>query len=191
MNKIKQNALALIAGSFLLTSCGLSLDDDYVGGDFGKLVQKEQEWNDSIDVIDNIGIEDNYKQRLYSHKNENFDFKAKGSLNEIHVGARIECNGNGGNMTIYCIEQFRDESWQYGPEIIFKNLKGNKMTNADGYTVRMLDSLEIGKKTYRDVLEFDATEAENNGCNYDKFYISAVDGLLRIDLLDSIKIERQ
>ena len=180
MNKIQQNVLALIAGSFLLTSCGLSLDDDYVGGDFGKLVQKEQEWNDSIDVIDNIGIEDNYKQRLYSHKNENFDFKAKGSLNEIHVGARIECN-----------EQFRDESWQYGPEIVFKNLKGNKMTNADGYTVRMLDSLEIGKKTYRDVLEFDATEAENNGCNYDKFYISAVDGLLRIDLLDSIKIERQ
>ena len=94
-------------------------------------------------------------------------------------------------MTISCIEQFRDDSWQYGPEIVFKNLKGNKMTNADGYTVRMLDSLEIGKKTYRDVLEFDATEAENNGCNYDKFYISAVDGLLRIDLLDSIKIVRQ
>ena len=100
MNKIQQNVLALIAGSFLLTSCGLSLDDDYVGGDFGKLVQKEQEWNDSIDVIDNIGIEDNYKQRLYSHKNEHIDINTTGYINKIHVGAIIECTSNGGKKTI-------------------------------------------------------------------------------------------
>ena len=65
------------------------------------------------------------------------------------------------------------------------------MTNKDGYTIRMLDSLNVGKVTYRNILEFDATGAEENVCNYDKFYIAATKGLIRIDLQDSIKIERR
>ncbi|MBO7383359.1 MAG: hypothetical protein J6U07_01935 [Fibrobacter sp.] len=47
----------------------------------------------------------------------------------------------------------------------------------------------MGKK--EDVLEFDATGAEENSCNFDKFYVAAQDGLLRIDLQDTITIERK
>ena len=65
------------------------------------------------------------------------------------------------------------------------------MTNSDGYTVRMLDSLTVSKKTYKNVLEFDATGADDNSCNFDKFYVATRDGLLRIDLQDSITIERK
>jgi len=190
MNKFVKLAGFLTAG-MALSACGMFEDDDYVGGDFAKLVQKEQEWNDTIKVEDNWGIEDAYSERIYSHKPENFYFETSGDLNEINIDLRVECDGDGGKMTVSCLRYFRDGIWHYGPDIVFKDLDGNKMTNSDGYTVRMLDSLTVGKKTYKDVLEFDATGADDNSCNFDKFYVAARDGLLRIDLQDTITIERK
>ena len=190
MNKFS-TAVSLAALSLMLSSCGMFEDDDYVGGDFEKLVQKEQEWSDTIKVEDNWGIEDTYSERIYSHKPENFYFETSGDLNEINIDLRVECDGDGGKMTVSCLRYRRDGIWHYGPDIVFKDLDGNKMTNSDGYTVRMLDSLTVGKKTYKDVLEFDATGADDNSCNFDKFYVAARDGLLRIDLQDTITIERK
>ena len=190
MNKLMKLA-SLLAAGMALTSCGMFEDDDYVGGDFEKLVQKEQEWSDTIKVEDNWGIEDTYSERIYSHKPENFYFETSGDLNEINIDLRVECDGDGGKMTVSCLRYRRDGIWHYGPDIVFKDLDGNKMTNSDGYTVRMLDSLTVGKKTYKDVLEFDATGADDNSCNFDKFYVAARDGLLRIDLQDTITIERK
>ena len=191
MNKFSTAAL-LAALSFSLSSCGMfDVDDPYVGGDFGKMVQKEQEWGDTVRVIDNLGIEDSYRERIHSHKPEYFEFEARGFLNEITIGVNIDCDENGGKMTITCLQYFRDGMWHYGPDIVFSNLDGDKMTNSDGYMVRMLDSLKVGKKTYKDVLEFDATGADENICNYDRFYVSANKGLLRIDLQDTITIERK
>lgn len=190
MNKLTKLASLLIAG-MALTSCGMFEDDDYVGGDFEKLVQKEQEWSDTVKVVDSWGIEDSYDERIYSHKPENFYFETSGDLNEINIDLRVECDGDGGKMTVSCLRYRRDGIWHYGPDIVFKDLDGNKMTNSDGYTVRMLDSLTVGKKTYKDVLEFDATGADDNSCNFDKFYVAARDGLLRIDLQDTITIERK
>ena len=191
MNRFSITA-SLAALSLALSSCGMfNMDDPYVGGDFGRLVQKEQEWNDTVKVVDNWGIEDSYDERIYSHKPENFYFEASGSLNEINIDMRIECDYDGGKMVVSCLRYFRDGMWHYGQDIVFKDLDGNKMTNSDGYTVRMLDSLDVGQKTYKDVLEFDATGAEKNNCNFDKFYVAARDGLLRIDLQDTITIERK
>ena len=191
MNKFS-TAATLAALTLTLTSCGMfDMSDPYVGGDFAKLVQKEQEWSDTIKVVDNWGIEDSYSERIYSHKPEYFEFEASGSINEINIDMRVECDDNGGKMTVSCLRYRRNGYLNYGPDIVFKDLDGNKMTNSDGYTVRMLDSLTVGKKTYKDVLEFDATGAEESSCNFDKFYVAASDGLLRIDLQDSITIERK
>lgn len=191
MNKFS-TAVSLAAFGLILSSCGMfDVEDPYVGGDFAKLVQKEQEWSDTITVVDNRGIEDTYRERIYSHKPEYFEFEASGSINEINIDMRVECDEDGGKMTVSCLRYRRDGIWNYGPDIVFKDLDGNKMTNSDGYTVRMLDSLTVGKKTYKNVLEFDATGAEENVCNFDKFYVAARDGLLRIDLQDSITIERK
>lgn len=191
MNKFS-TAVSLAAFGLILSSCGMfDVEDPYVGGDFAKLVQKEQEWSDTIKVVDNRGIEDTYRERIYSHKPENFYFETSGDLNEINIDMRVECDEDGGKMTVSCLRYRRDGIWNYGPDIVFKDLDGNKMTNSDGYTVRMLDSLTVGKKTYKNVLEFDATGAEENVCNFDKFYVAARDGLLRIDLQDSITIERK
>ncbi len=191
MNKFS-TAVSLAAFGLILSSCGMfDVEDPYVGGDFAKLVQKEQEWSDTIKVVDNRGIEDTYRERIYSHKPEYFEFEASGSINEINIDMRVECDEDGGKMTVSCLRYRRDGIWNYGPDIVFKDLDGNKMTNSDGYTVRMLDSLTVGKKTYKNVLEFDATGAEENVCNFDKFYVAARDGLLRIDLQDSMTIERK
>ena len=190
MNKFS-TAVSLAALSLMLSSCGMFEDDDYVGGDFAKLVQKEQEWSDTVKVVDSWGIADTYSERIYSHKPENFYFETSGDLNEINIDLRVECDGDGGKMTVSCLRYRRDGIWHYGPDIVFKDLDGNKMTNSDGYTVRMLDSLTVGKKTYKDVLEFDATGADDNSCNFNKFYVAARDGLLRIDLQDTITIERK
>ena len=191
MNKFS-TAVSLAAFGLILSSCGMfDVEDPYVGGDFARLVQKEQEWSDTIKVVDNRGIEDTYRERIYSHKPEYFEFEASGSINEINIDMRVECDEDGGKMTVSCLRYRRDGIWNYGPDIVFKDLDGNKMTNSDGYTVRMLDSLTVGKKTYKNVLEFDATGAEENVCNFDKFYVAARDGLLRIDLQDSITIERK
>ncbi len=190
MNKFS-TAVSLAALSLMLSSCGMFGDDPYVGGDFAKLVQREQEWSDTVKVVDSWGIEDSYDERIYSHKPENFYFEASGSINEINIDMRVECDEDGGKMTVSCLRYRRDGIWHYGPDIVFSDLDGNKMTSSDGYTVRMLDSLTVGKKTYKDVLEFDATGADDNSCNFDKFYVAARDGLLRIDLQDTITIERK
>ena len=190
MNRFEKMVGILTVG-MALTSCGMVEEDEYVGGDFAKLVQKEQEWSDTIKVVDNWGIEDTYSERIYSHKPENFYFETSGDLNEINIDLRVECNEDGGKMTVSCLRYRRDGIWHYGPDIVFKDLEGNKMTNSDGYTVRMLDSLTVGKKTFTDVLEFDATGAEENTCNFDKFYVAAREGLLRINLQDTITIERK
>ena len=191
MNKFMKLACIVTAG-MALSACGMfDMSDPYVGGDFAKLVQKEQEWSDTIKVVDNWGIEDSYSERIYSHKPEHFFFETSGDLNEINIDMRVECDDNGGKMTVSCLRYRRNGYLNYGPDIVFNDLDGNKMTNSDGYTVRMLDSLKVGKKTYKDVLEFDATGAEENICNFDKFYVSARKGLLRIDLQDSIIIERK
>ena len=191
MNRFVKLAGILTAG-MALSACGMfDTSDDYVGGDFAKLVQKEQEWSDTIKVVDNWGIEDTYSERIYSHKPENFYFETSGNINEININMRIECDDDGGKMTVSCLRYRRDGIWHYGPDIVFKDLKGNKMTNSDGYAVRMLDTLTVGKKTYTDVLEFDATGANENTCNFDKFYVAAREGLLRIDLQDTITIERK
>ena len=155
------------------------------------MVQNEQEWSDTVKVIDNWGIEDSYDERIYSHTPENFYFETSGSINEINIEMRVECNEDGGKMTVSCLKYLRDGLLHYGSDIVFRDLKGNKMTNSDGYTVRMLDSLTAGKKTYTDVLEFDAAGAEENTCNFDKFYVAAREGLLRIELQDTITIERK
>ena len=190
MNKFS-TAVSLAAFGLILSSCGMfDVEDPYVGGDFAKLVQKEQEWSDTVKVVDNWGIEDSYDERIYSHKPENFYFEASGSINEINIDMRVECDGDGGKMTVTCLKYRRDGLVHDGPDIVFNNLDGNKMTNSDGYTVRMLDSLKVGKKTYKDVLEFNATGAEENSCNFDRFYVAARNGLLRVDLQDSITIER-
>lgn len=191
MNKFS-TAVSLAAFGLILSSCGMfDVEDPYVGGDFAKLVQKEQEWSDTIKVVDNRGIEDTYRERIYSHKPEYFEFEAHGFINEITIGVTIDCDEDGGKMTVSCLRYRRDGLLHDGPDIVFNNLDGNKMTNSDGYTVRMLDSLKVGKKTYKDVLEFDATGVEESSCNFDKFYVAARDGLLRIDLQDSITIERK
>ena len=191
MNRFVKLAGILTAG-MALSACGMfDTSDDYVGGDFAKLVQKEQEWSDTIKVVDNWGIEDTYSERIYSHKPENFYFETSGNINEININMRIECDDDGGKMTVTCLRYRRDGIWHYGPDIVFKDLDGNKMTNSDGYAVRILDTLTVGKKTYTDVLEFDATGANENTCNFDKFYVAAREGLLRIDLQDTITIERK
>ena len=184
MNRFVKMVGILTVG-MALTSCGMVEEDEYVGGDFAKLVQKEQEWSDTIKVVDNWGIEDTYSERIYSHKPENFYFETSGNINEINIDLRVECNEDS------CLKYLRDGLLHYGSDIVFRDLKGNKMTNSDGYTVHMLDSLTVGKKTYTDVLEFDATGAEENTCNFDKFYVAAREGLLRIDLQDTITIERK
>lgn len=191
MNKFAKFAILLVTG-MALSACGLlNVDDPYVGGSFKRLVKKEQEWSDTIKVLDNWGLKDAYDERLYSHKPENFHFEASGNINEINIDVRIECNEEGGEMVISCLQNFSDGIWEYGPKIVFKRLRGDIMTNSDGYTIRMLDSLKIGKNTYWDVLEFDATSADENTCNFDKFYVAARDGLLRIELQDTIVIERR
>ena len=79
MNKFS-TAVSLAAFGLILSSCGMfDVEDPYVGGDFAKLVQKEQEWSDTIKVVDNRGIEDTYRERIYSHKPEYFEFEASGA----------------------------------------------------------------------------------------------------------------
>ena len=101
----------------------------------------------------------------------------------VEIQVIIQCTDDGGDLTVYC-------GGTDNAKIVFKDLNGNQMKHKDGYRVKVLDSLEINGKTYKNILEFDATEAENNACDYDKAYIAANKGLIRIDLQDSITIER-
>lgn len=182
MNKFTLSTI--ITGAFLFTSCGYFDDsEEYVGGKFNSFVQKEQENSTTFEVKDNLGITDTYTDYTYRHKPEYYDYRIVGSINNIEIQVVIQCTDDGGDLTVHCGS---DED----VKIVFKNLSGNKKTNKDGYSVTMLDSLKVGSKTFKDVLEIDATGAEDNACDYDKAYIAANQGLIRIDLQDSITIER-
>lgn len=175
---------AVITGTILFTSCGYFDDrEEYVGGKFNSFVQIEQNNSTTFEMKDNLGITDTYTDYTYRHKTEYYDYHAEGSINEIDIKLIIDCTDDGGDLTIHCGNG-------EDVKIVFKNLSGDKKTNKDGYTVTMLDSLKVGSKTYKDVLEIDATGADNNACDYDKAYIAANKGLIRIDLQDSISIER-
>ena len=190
MNKVL-NLITLAALGASLCSCGMfDMSDDYVGGDFAKLVNGEADKSETIFVEDNLGIKDTYETRTFRHNSEHYNYTAEGNLNEINIEVRIECDDNGGQLTVFCgnyDEVFRSS----GPEIVFKDLDGKKMKHKDGYVIKMLDSLKVGKKTYMDVFEFDASDVKKNACIYDKLYIAVKEGLVRIDLQDSITIERK
>jgi hypothetical protein len=182
MNKFTLSAI--ITGTILLTSCGYFDDsEEYVGGEFNSFVQKEQENSTTFEMKDNLGITDSYTDYTYRHKPEYYNYRVMGTINNIEIQVVIQCTDDGGDLTIHCGNG-------EDVKIVFKNLSGDKKTNKDGYTVTMLDSLKVGSKTYKDVLEIDATGADNNACDYDKAYIAANKGLIRIDLQDSISIER-
>ena len=177
MNKFTLSTI--ITGAFLFTSCGYFDDsEEYVGGEF-----KEQENSTTFEMKDNLGITDSYTDYTYRHKPEYYSYRVMGTINNIEIEVVIQCTDDGGDLTVHCGS---DED----VKIVFKNLSGNKKTNKDGYSVTMLDSLKVGSKTFKDVLEIDATGAEDNACDYDKAYIAANQGLIRIDLQDSIVIER-
>ena len=190
MNKFLSLAAFAIL-SLTLSSCGmLDSSDDYVGGDFAKLVKGEKDASSTIFMVDNLGIEDIYETRIFRHNGEHYNYTAKGDLNEINIEVRIECDDNGGTLTVFC-GTYDEVFLSNGPKIVFKNLDGNKMTHRDGYVIKMLDSLTVQNKTYKDVFEFDASDVEDNECIYDKLYIAAKEGLVQIDLQDSITIERK
>ena len=182
MNKVILSAI--ITGSILLTSCGYFDDsEEYVGGKFNSFVQKEQETSTTFEMKDNLGITDSYTDYTYRHKPEYYDYRVLGTINNIEIQVVIQCTDDGGDLTVHC---GRDED----VKIVFRNLSRDKKINKDGYKVTMLDSLKVGSKTYKDVLEIDATGADDNACDYDKAYIAANKGLVRLDLLDSITIGR-
>lgn len=180
MNKL----ILSITGAFLLTSCGeFDPREEYVGGKFNSFVQKEQENSSTFEMKDNLGINDTYTDYTYRHKPEYYNYRVEGTINNIEIQVIIQCTDDGGDLTVYC-------GGSDNAKIVFRDLNGNQMKHKDGYRIKVLDSLEINGKTYKNILEFDATEAENNACDYDKAYIAANKGLIRIDLQDSITIER-
>ena len=182
MNKFIQSIA--LAGAFLLISCEeFDPREEYVEGKFNRFVQKEQENSTKFEMKDNLGITDSYTDYTYRHKPEYYDYRVEGTINNIEVHVVIQCTDDGGDLTIHC-------GSGEDVKIVFRDLKGNQMKRKDGYRVTVLDSLEVNGVTYSDVLEIDATEVENNACDYDKAYIEASKGLIRIDLQDSITIER-
>lgn len=190
MNKFTGIAAFMVC-SALFMSCDLSnTNEEFIDGDFHKFVLIEQDDSTTFNAIDNLGIKDTYSEHTYKHVNEYYEYTANGDLNQITVKVRFECTDDGGNFIVYECKTVENPQHMNDNGIVFKNLHGNKMTHKDGYTITMLDSMKVGNKTYKDVLKFDATKAKENECIYDKFYIAAKEGLIRIDLLDSITIER-
>ncbi len=173
-----------IACTFLLASCGdFDPSEEYVDGKFNRFVQKEQENSTTFEMKDNLGITDTYTDYTYRHKPEYYDYRVEGTINNLEVHVLIQCTDDGGDLTVHC-------GSGEDVKIVFRDLKGDQKKHKDGYRVKVLDSLEVNGKTYSDVLEIDATGAKNNACDYDKAYIAANKGLVRIDLQDSITIER-
>ena len=149
MNKFVMLAGILSVG-MTFSACGMFEEDPYVGGEFAKLVQKEQERSDTIRVVDNWGIEDTYVERIYSDNPEYFYFETSGSINEIKIEMRVECDEDGGKMTVSCLS--RNGIWHYSPDIVFKDLDGNKMTD-EGDTTERSSYIKGRKKTGLGIIE--------------------------------------
>lgn len=50
-----------------------------------------------------------------------------------------------------------------------------------GYKIDLMDSLEVGKTVYRNILAFDGTKADTNICDMARFYYAAEDGIIKVE----------
>ena len=178
----------------LLTACNyIFFEDEYMSKPYNVFIEKQSPEDhygtynrrDTISFKDNFGNKDTFIGETYVNAEDNFEYIFSGSLNEINGSIFMQTNHDGGYINLIC-----DDGRFNNGEASFQINTQDTLTSKNGYKVIHRDSLEIEATTYNHVLIFDATRATKEKCRFDKLYISRDEGLLRIDLQDSISLTR-
>lgn len=178
----------------LLTACNyIFFEDEYMSRPYNVFIEKQSPVDhygtynrrDTISFRDNFGNRDTFIGETHVKAEDNFEYIFSGSLNEINGSIFMQINHDGGYINLIC-----DDGRFNNGEANFQINTQDTLTSKNGYKVIHKDSLEIETTTYNHVLIFDATRATKEKCRFDKLYISRDEGLLRIDLQDSISLTR-
>lgn len=178
----------------ILTACNyIFFEEEYMSGPYNVFIEKQSPVDhygtynrrDTISFRDNFGNKDFFIGETHINGEDNFEYIFSGNLNEINGSIFMQTNHDGGYINLIC----DDRRFNNGEASFQINIQ-DTLTSKNGYMVIHRDSLEIEATTYNHVLIFDATRATKEKCRFDKLYISRDEGLLRIDLQDSISLTR-
>ena len=99
-------------------------------------------------------------------------YQAEARSMAIQVLLRFQPSGDGKRIILGCKAHTRGT-------IYFDD--GDFPLVERGYKLDLIDSLEVGKTVYRNVLVFDGTKADTNYCDMARFYYAAEDGIVKVE----------
>ena len=192
----KASWIAILGLALANSACNIiSYEDEYVSSPYDVFVQKNKNADtdgyfnkeSSVKFTDNLGIGDVFDTKFQGKAEDFYGFSYSGKTNEISGGLFLQCDKDGGYISFTC----NAPSIAYSSEgINFSISQKDKLENKDGYTIEYKDSLEINGKTYDYVLIVGKKNTKKDKCNFERLYISRDDGLLQIDVNDTISLVR-
>ena len=113
--------------------------------------------------------------------NKPVTFEADGRTMAIDISLSFKPTTDGGEIKVNC-------GYKNRTPIIFDSPKFPMKER--GYVLEKMDSVKVNDSTYYDILVFDASKADTNNCNMEKFYYAAKDGIVKIIAKNKMELTR-
>lgn len=188
--------IILCIASFMFIACGEeTLETEYISSPYDVFVLKKDSIDkndyygkkDTFELIDSKNFTDTFIGKFSIHNNDFFNYDFKGTKNEIEASFAIKSDWYGGNIEIVCSKKFNLYESRH---VKFTILAKKNLTNKSNYAIELKDSLEVRNKWYKNVLIFDASNAKENSCSFEKAFIARDNGLIKLDINDTISLQK-
>lgn len=136
---------------------------------------------DSLDLVDIVEQSVSFDNYAGDDSNKPVTFEADGRTMAIDIFLSFKPTTDGGEIKVNC-------GYKNRTPIIFDNPKFPMKER--GYVLEKMDSVKVNDSTYYDILVFDASKADTNNCNMEKFYYAAKDGIVKIVSKNGMELNR-
>ncbi len=136
---------------------------------------------DSLDLVDIVEQSVSFDNYASDDSNKPVTFEADGRTMAIDIFLSFKPTTDGGEIKVNC-------GYKNRTPIIFDNPKFPMKER--GYVLEKMDSVKVNDSTYYDILVFDASKADTNNCNMEKFYYAAKDGIVKIIAKNKMELTR-
>jgi hypothetical protein len=178
-----------IAAAAALAACSLQKGDEPSGENY--LAEDLQVFfepgnaTDTIRMVDNFGMKDRFVQ-TWKVENGKMDFRVKGDWFYLDMKVSVYPGPDGGFVEMTTSYETLDV--YYNTSVRF-GYKDGSLVHGDDCKLNWIKSMYLDDAKYFDVLVF-SPECVGGKYKFDKMYYSATDGLVRVDVNDSVSLFR-
>lgn len=181
--------LFLVAVLATLASCSLQKDDageKYLADDL-RVFLDAGNTSDTIEMVDSFGMKDKFVQtRKVKREEDRMDFRVKGDWFYLDMKISIYPSTEGGFVEM--TTSYESLYQYYNTSKSFEYSDG-ELVYDDGCKLGWIKSMYLDGAKYSDVLVFSPACA-GGGYKFDRMYYAAEEGLIRVDLSDSVSLFR-